>query len=155
MLDGLNRARLSIPGNVPAQWVVDCRRVGRGEPALAYLSRYLYPGVLGERDIIANRNGQVTFRYVESGSGQTRTRTLPGADFLWLILQHILPKGFRRVRDYGFLHGNAKKLLGLVQLILHVRLAFPAESKRPGLACPGCGQPMRIASITRTRWQPG
>jgi len=35
-------------------------------------------------------------------------------------IQHVLPKGFRRVRDYGFLHGNAKKLLFLVQLILHV-----------------------------------
>jgi hypothetical protein len=34
-----------------------------------------------------------------------------GEDFLWLVLQHVLPKGFRRVRDYGFLHGNAKKLL--------------------------------------------
>jgi len=155
MLDGLNRARLTIPGHVPNQWVADCRRVGRGEPALEYLSRYLYRGVLAERDILANRNGQVTFRYVESGSGQTRTRTLPGADLLWLILQHVLPRGFRRVRDYGFLHGNAKKLLGLVQLILHVKLAFPAESKRPGLACPGCGQPMRVASIIRGHWRPG
>jgi len=155
MLDGLNRAGLSIPGNVPAQWVVDCRRVGRGEPALEYLSRYLYRGVIAERDILADRDGEVTFRYLESATGQTRTRTLPGAAFLWLIVQHVLPKGFRRVRDYGFLHGNAKKLLGLVQMILHVRLAFPAESKRPGLACPGCGQPMRVASIIRGHWQPG
>ncbi len=35
-------------------------------------------------------------------------------DFLFLILQHVLPKGFRRVRDYGFLRSNAKRLL-LVQ----------------------------------------
>src|SRR5450756_984077 len=40
--------------------------------------------------------------------------------FLWLVLQHVLPKGFRRVRDYGFLHGNAKKLLSLVQMVLQV-----------------------------------
>jgi Putative transposase len=46
--------------------------------------------------------------------------TKTGEDFLHLILQHVLPKGLRRVRDYGFLHGNAKKLLSLVQLILHV-----------------------------------
>jgi hypothetical protein len=153
MLDGLNRARLIIPGNVPARWVADCRRVGCGEPALKYLSRYLYRGVIAERDILANKDGKVTFRYVESSTGQTRTRTLGGADFLWLILQHILPKGFRRVRDYGFLHGNAKKLLGLIQLLLHVRLAFPAAPKRPGLACPECGRPMHVASIIR--WQPG
>lgn len=155
MLDGLNRARLTIPGNVPAQWVVDCRRVGRGEPALEYLSRYLYRGVIAERDILANRNGKVTFRYVESDTGETRTRTLPGADFMWLILQHVLPRSFRRVRDYGFLHGNAKKLLGLVQLILQVKLAFPLKSKRPKIICPGCGNPMHISSITRARWKPG
>jgi hypothetical protein len=155
VLDGLNRARLTIPGNMPARWVVDCRRVGRGAPALEYLSRYLYRGVIAERDILANRNGQVTFRYVESRTGETRARTLEGADFLWLILQHVLPKGFRRVRDYGFLHGNAKKLLGLVQLILHVALPFPVETNRPQRACPQCGQPMNIISIIRPHWQPG
>jgi len=155
MLDGLNRAGLTLRDDVPNKWVTDCRRVGRGEPALEYLSRYLYRGVIAERDILTNRNGKVTFRYVESATGETRTRTLPGADLLWLILQHVLPKGFRRVRDYGFLHGNAKKLLGLVQLILHVKLAFPKTLNRPKPACAGCGRPMRIASITRARWQPG
>ena len=155
MLDRLNNAGLPIPDNAPKQWVADCRRVGHGEPALEYLSRYLYRGVIAERDIIANRNGKVTFRYVESRTGQPRTRTLPGADFLWLILQHVLPRGFRRVRDYGFLHGNAKKLLGLVQLILQVTLAFPVEPMRSTPACPGCGKPMRVASIIRGHWQPG
>jgi len=155
MLDGLNRAGLALPDDVPNKWVTDCRRVGRGEPALEDLSRYLCRGVIADRDILANRNGQVTFRYVESRTGETRTRTLSGADFLWLILRHVLPRGFRRVRDYGFLHGNAKKLLGLVQLILHVKLAFPAESKRSGPVCPDCGRPMRVASIIRALWQPG
>jgi len=155
MLDGLNRAGMILPANLPEKWVVDCRRVGRGEPALEYLSRYLYRGVIAERDIIANRNGKVTFRYVESGTGASKVRALHGADFLWLILHHVLPRGFRRVRDYGFLHGNAKKLLGLVQLILHVKLAFPVESKRIKPTCPDCGQPMQIASINRGHWQPG
>ena len=155
LLDGLNQAGLTIPDNLPEQWVTDCRRVGRGEPALEYLSRYLYRGVIAERDIIANQNGKVTFCYVESRTGQTRTRTLPAADFLWLILQHVLPRGFRRVRDYGFLHGNAKPLLRLVQWILQVQITFQKQPKRPKPACPDCGNPMRIASITRTRWQPG
>ena len=155
LLDALNHAGLPIPGNVPKNWVVDCCRVGHGEPALKYLSRYLYRGVIAERDIITNHNGNVTFRYVESRTGQPRTRTLPGADFLWLIVQHVLPKGFRRVRDYGFLHGNAKRLLGLVQLILQVKLALPKISKRCNVICPDCGQPMHVASISRIHWQPG
>ena len=97
-LDGINRARLPIPTGVPDAWVVDCRHVGKGEPALKYLSRYLYRGVISERSIVADRDGQVTFTYTDSGTGRMRRRTLPGEDFLWLILQHVLPKGFRRVR---------------------------------------------------------
>jgi len=155
MLDGLNRAELKPPGYLPKQWVADCRRVGRGEPALEYLSRYLYRGVIAERDILSHRNGKVTFRYVESETGATRTRTLDGADFLWLIVQHVLPKGLRRVRDYGFLHGNAKKLLRLVQLILKVNLAPRSKPRKTRPACPGCGQPMQVTSISRLRWQPG
>ena len=109
--------------------MVDCAPVGKGEPALEYLSRYLYRGVISENNIIANRDGKVTFRYVEGKTGKTQYRTLAGEDFLWLVLQHVLPKGFRRVRDYGFLHGNAKKLLSLVQLV--VRLVMKARAPRP------------------------
>jgi len=108
------------PKRAPKEWVVDCTHVGKGISALKYLSRYLYRGVISEKNIVSNQNGQVTFKYIESKTGNTLYRTLKGEDFLHLILQHVLPKGFRRVRDYGFLHGNAKKLLSLVQLILHV-----------------------------------
>jgi len=57
-------------------------------------------------------------RYTNSQTKKTGTRTLKGEDFLALILRHVLPRGFRRVRDYGFLHANAKALLKLVPLIL-------------------------------------
>jgi len=109
-LAALNEAGLSIPERVPKEWVVDCAHVGKGITALKYLSRYLYRGVISEKNIISNQNGQVTFKYIESKTGNTRYRTLKGEDFLHLIMQHVLPKGFRRVRDYGFLHSNAKKI---------------------------------------------
>ena len=100
---------MPIPTGVPARWIVDCTRVGTGQPALEYLSRYWYRGVISEHNILANHAGSVTFRSIESRTGQTQTRTLKGEDFVWLVVQHGLPKGFRRVRDFGFLHGNAKK----------------------------------------------
>ena len=93
---------------------------------MIYLGRYLYPGVLAEKNILACEDGQVTFRYTES-SGATEMRTLPGADFLWLLLQHVLPKGFRRTRDYGFLHGNCKRLIQQLHLLLRVYLPKPKE----------------------------
>jgi hypothetical protein len=107
--------------------------VGKGISALKYLSRYLYRGVISEKNIILNQNGQITFRYVESKTGTTRYRSLKGEDFLFLILQHVLPRGFRRVRDYGFLHSNAKKLLAVVQLILRVFLHVIKERSKPVL----------------------
>ena len=143
-LDALNKAGLSIPKRVPRKWVVDCAYVGKGISALKYLSRYLYRGVISEKNIVSNQNGQVTFKYIESKTGDIRYRTLKGEDFLKLIMQHVLPKGFRRVRDYGFLHSNAKKILSLIQLILHVCLKKIEQRPRPFFKCPCCKSPMVI-----------
>jgi len=57
--------------------------VGTGEPALIYLGRYLYRGVIREKDIVACEDGQVRFLYREAKSGKTEQRTLSGADFLF------------------------------------------------------------------------
>ena len=154
-LAAIKTAGLSIPAHLPAQWVADCKHVGKGEPALEYLSRYLYRGVIREKNIVANRDGNVTFRYIESKTGKTLYRTLKGEDFLWLVLQHVLPKGFRRVRDYGFLHGNAKKQLALVQLVLRVIINAAAPRPRPVFKCPKCQSPMQITGFVRPAWQSG
>jgi hypothetical protein len=60
---------------------------------LIYLGRYLYRGVIREQDILACENGRVSFRYRNAQTGKSEKRSLTGADFLWLILQHVLPKG--------------------------------------------------------------
>ncbi len=118
MLEAIRQEGLELPLSYPETWVVDVKSVGRGEKALVYLGRYLYKGVIQEKDIIACENGQVTFRYQESKTQQWRTRTVSGAKFLWLILQHVLPKGFRRARNFGFLHPNSKRLMALLQYLL-------------------------------------
>jgi hypothetical protein len=154
-LAGLNEAGLSIPKGVPPKWVVDCTKVGKGITALKYLSRYLYRGVISEKSIVSNKKGRVTFKYIESDTGNIRYRTLKGEDFLRLILQHVLPKGFRRVRDYGFLHSNAKKWLFLVQLILYVAIKEIEQRPRPVFKCPCCKSPMVILGFRKTAWKPG
>ena len=154
-LAALKNAGLYIPRKVPSKWVVDCERVGKSITALEYLSRYLYRGVISEKNIVADQNGRVTFKYTESRTGSIRYRTLKGEDFLQLILQHVFPKGFRRVRDFGFLHGNAKKLLRLVQLVLHVRLSESVQRPRPAFKCPCCKSPMIILGFSYRAWKPG
>jgi hypothetical protein len=154
-LEALKGAGLSIPKNVPGKWVVDCKRVGQGITALKYLSRYLYRGVISEKNIVSNQNGRVTFKYTESKTGRTLYRTLKGEDFLNLLMQHVLPKGFRRVRDYGFLHGNAKKTLFLVQLILHVFIKKIEHRPRPVFKCPCCKSTMVIVGFRYNIWKSG
>lgn len=155
LLAALIDAGLSLPDKLPLQWVVDCRSVGKGGPALEYLSRYLYRGTISEKNIIANRDGMVRFRYVDAKTGTTQYRSLSGADFLWLVLQHVLPKGFHRVRDYGFLHANAKQRLSVLQLVLHVIINALAARARPLFKCPRCHTPMRITGIVRSAWSSG
>ena len=115
----------------------------------------LYRGVIGENHIVSNQQGHITFKYVESRTGKTLYRTVKGEDFLWLVLQHVLPKGFRRVRDYGFLHGNAKRLLSLIQLVLQVLIQACAPRPRPAFKCPMCQAPMQIKAFTRPAWVSG
>jgi hypothetical protein len=75
-----------------------------------------------------------------------QTRTLPGPQFLWLILQHVLPKGFRRTRNFGFLHPNSKRLLELLQRLLKLNpvKTLIVLTKRPPINCPCCGGAMRV-----------
>lgn len=153
MLAGIEAAGLSLPERYPRQWVVDCKSVGSGKPALIYLGRYLYRGVIRENDILACDNGEVRFRFRNAKTGKFDQRTLPGADFLWLIVQHVLPKGFRRARNFGFLHPNCKRLIAL----LHWVLKFDPGpitlwiKQRALILCACCGAVMRIV---RTRIRP-
>ena len=86
-------------------------------------------------------------------TGRMAVRTLSGAAFLWLLLQHVLPKGFRRARNFGFLHPNSKRLMALLHLVLKVPphpLQMPVKL-RPVLQCPCCGGAMQIV---RRRMRP-
>ena len=135
------------------EWRVNMRDAGSGEKALLYLSKYLYRGVITEKRIKDNYDGTVTFSYIESETGTVKYRTMKGEDFLFHILQHVLPKGYRRCRDYGFLHGNAKKTLRLLQILLIPKMSASddKDSKRPMFKCPKCGAGMLILHQTFNR----
>ena len=150
MLAGITAAGLALPAGYPTEWVVDCKSVGNGASALIYLGRYLYRGVIREQDILACGDGQVTFRYRNAKTGRMEQRTVAGADFLWLVLQHVLPKGFRRARNFGFLHPNCKRLIALLHLLLRFvpPLASAWVKERAPIVCACCGTAMKIV---RTR----
>jgi hypothetical protein len=129
---------------LPERWVVDCKRLDHGDSAIVYLGRYLYRGVIQERDILACDDAGVTYRWRHSKSGQMRQRTVAGAQFVRLLLQHVLPKGLRRARSYGFLHPNARRLAALLKLLVFKTPTTPPPAQRASLRCACCGAPMRI-----------
>ena len=150
-LTALAELGLPLPSNLPLKWVANCKCVGNGEKALVYLGRYLYRGVIAEKDILRCENGQVTYRWRDSTTKQYALRTVSGVEFLRLVLQHVLPKGFRRARNYGFLHPNSKRLIGLLRLLVFKPCAKPPidaatahQSERPKLLCRCCGAVMTI-----------
>ena len=149
ILAGIEAAGLTLPVRYPKEWVVDCKSVGTGEKALIYLGRYLYRGVIREKDIVACGDGRVSFRFRNARTGKMEQKTVTGAQFLWLVIQHVLPKGLRRARNFGFLHPNCKRLIAL----LHVLLKFvptgilPMIRERPPVPCPCCGAAMKIMQI--------
>lgn len=146
LLAALTAAGLTLPAAYPKQWVVDCKAVGTGAKAIVYLGRYLYRGVIAEKNILACEGGQVTFRYIDSKTKHWQTRTLPGADFLWRVLRHVLPRRFRRARNFGFLHPNSKRLIARLQVLLKVDLSRATAyfRPRPTLTCTGCGGVMKV-----------
>lgn len=155
ILAGVEEAGLPLPVRHPVKWVVHCKSVGTGEKALVYLGRYLYRGVIQEKNIVATNDGTVTFRYQDAKTKKMELRTVPGAQFLWLVLQHVLPKGFRRARNFGFLHPNCKRLITLLQILLKslpVRFKALVRARSP-IVCPCCGAAMKIVQ-TRLRSVP-
>ena len=137
---------LQVPKKCPQRWVVDCKNVGNGSKALIYLGKYLYKGVIQERDILTCKDGMVTFRYVHARTGRYRTRSVTGEFFLWLLMQHVLPTGFRKVRSYGFLHPCSKNLIKLLQLILRFNPVnmFKQQKQQAKIICKSCGEKMKI-----------
>lgn len=156
LLQFLVEHTLPIPEDCPETWVVDCKDAGNGEKALAYLGRYLYRGVIREQDILHCRDGSVTFRYRHAKSGKDRTRTVKAEYFLYLLTLHVLPRGFRRARSYGFLHACSKNLIHFLQLVLRIapwRTLTRNLTPRPSIICPACGAAMVIIATRIARPQ--
>lgn len=155
-LKAIQAAGLSLPKRYPKNWIVDCKSVGTGEKALIYLGRYLYRGVIREQDILSNQGGHVRFAYQNGRTKKRELRRLPGAEFLWLILQHVLPKGFRRARNFGFLHPNCKRTIALLQIVLKFdpNRLLPLIKARPVMLCQCCGAPMQIMQTMMKPWLP-
>lgn len=154
--------KIGLSDDVPTEtwsksWIVHVKPVGSGREVLTYLSRYLFRVAICNKHILNIANDQVTFRYKESGTDQTKYCTLPAEAFIQRFLQHVLPKGFVKVRYYGFLSPGKRSLLNQLRLLLGTLspvtpcgpVPTPSAPNDPLLSCPSCGKAMRLIATLR------
>ena len=138
-----------------ADWVVYAKPpFGGPERVLKYLARYTHRVAISNHRLVKSEDGQVTFRYQDyADAGRLKTMTLPAAEFLWRFVQHVLPKGFVKVRHYGLLaNRHREEKLSLCRRLLLVetvtaQLAAGEPDEREPTAieparvqcCPQCG----------------
>jgi hypothetical protein len=126
-------------------WVVHCKPVGDGNRALKYLAPYIYRIAITNNRIEKLENGQVTFRFKNSDTDQWQTTTVPALVFIQRFLQHVLPKGFVKIRYYGFLSPIKRNLLAVAKYLLaDIGLPAATSTSTEQHVCPLCGTKLRL-----------
>jgi Putative transposase/Transposase zinc-binding domain len=124
------------------KWVADVQAVGSGEAALKYLANYLCQPPLREHQLEQSDAQGVTFRY-RANDGTVRRATVSGMEFVRRVLQHVLPKGFQRVRHYGWRGAAARtKWERILALLDWKSPALVTPAPLPPPTCPVCGKTM-------------
>ena len=103
------------------KWVVFVKPpFGGPEQVLKYLARYTHRVAISNRRLVSMEEGQVTFEYKDYTDGnQRKVMTLEATEFIRRFLLHILPSGFVRIRQFGFLANRARgKKLALCRALL-------------------------------------
>jgi hypothetical protein len=122
--DALKKERPDLFVRIPksvwrSEWVSFCKPYGHGNDAvLRYLSRYVYRIAISNARILGMDDTHVTFRYKDRSNDTWRTLRLPGVEFLRRFLQHVLPRGFHKVRYFGLWHHSKRDLARRAWLLL-------------------------------------
>ncbi len=132
------------------EWVVYAKPpFGGPERVLKYLARYTHRVALSNARLLDVRDGRVAFRYRDYADARRhKTMTLEADEFLRRFVQHVLPRGFVKVRHYGLL-ANAQREARLavcrrLLLVANVAAALPSAEAAPiapaqPRCCPHCG----------------
>ena len=136
------------------EWVVYAKRpFGGPEYVLQYLGRYTHRVAISNHRLVSFADGQVTFRWRDSAhNNEQKLVTVAQDEFLRRFLLHLLPKGFVRIRNFGFLANRRRAtLLPLCFHLLGAAQEPPAQQDLSSASdshdlwrCPKCGGPMKV-----------
>jgi len=132
---------------------------------LKYLARYTHRVAISNHRLVALEDGQGTFRYKDYQRGhRLRTLTLDAVEFLRRLMLHVPPRGFHRLRHFGFLANRVRqeKLAQCRALLGHATPlqvrdeaahceAPSVSAQEPGARCPVCqhGQMQLVQTLYR------
>jgi len=133
-------------------WVVYAKRpFGGPEHVLQYLARYTHRVAISNHRLVSFAEGKVTFRWKDYAHGnKKRMMTISADEFLRRLLLHVLPRGFVRIRHFGFLSARRRREFIAVchQLLAEVPRPCPTQTVTPPSLttwlCPCCGGTMII-----------
>ncbi|MCP3889306.1 MAG: hypothetical protein GY702_10600 [Desulfobulbaceae bacterium] len=130
------------------KWIAYAKQPFAGpEQVLEYLGRYTHRVAISNNRLVAIDDGQVTFTYRDRASNnEKKVMSLESDEFIRRFLLHVLPKGFMKIRYYGFLSNIKKK-----QCIILIRQLIEPMSEQPDLVTETLQQIMqRITGIDIT-----
>jgi hypothetical protein len=136
-------------------WVVYLKRpFGGPEHVLQYLGRYTHRVAISNHRLVSFAEGRVTFRWRDSAHGnEQKLMTLSVDEFLRRFLLHLLPKGFVRIRYFGFLATRRRAAIlplcfGLLGSTPEGQRESADDSSQPRSPqpwpCPKCGGAMKV-----------
>jgi Putative transposase len=140
-------------------WVVYAKPpFGGPEHVLQYLARYTHRVAISNHRLLSVDNNEVRFRWKDyAHHNKRRTMTLSSEEFLRRFVQHVLPKGFPRIRYFGWLANRKRSsMLALCRKLLacvpQPAPAVAVASEDAVCRCPRCNGPMRIVErLTATQ----
>jgi hypothetical protein len=141
------------------EWVVYAKKPFSGpQHVIQYLAHYTHRVAISNGRLLRFENGQVTFRWRDSAHGnQQKVMTLPAVEFMRRFLLHVLPRGFVKIRHFGYLANRTRKSALAVCSALLSTPSLPAVTADPVASdslqprrCPHCqgGLLVRVARLS-------
>ncbi|EPJ47598.1 MAG: putative transposase [Osedax symbiont Rs1] len=151
------------------EWVVYAKKPFAGPKAvLAYLSRYTHRVAIANSRLVSADAETVSFRWKDyrlKGSQRYKVMRLATGQFIQRFLLHVLPRGFHRIRHYGFIANVRRK-----ENLARARVLLAVDETKPNLVislskettaeqcshyyCPDCGGPMIVLEVLIRKQQP-
>lgn len=136
-------------------WVVYVKKpFGGPEHVLHYLARYTHRVAISNHRLLGMEDGKVTFRWKDyAHGGKQRKMTLAAQEFIRRFLLHVLPQGFMRIRQYGWMANRCRREgAAECRALLAAEPPPPASGEVGGRRCPNCGGILEVVEMILPGW---